>query len=162
MSSPTSAQDLEFMQIAIDLAAEHMRAGDGGPFGAVISRGHEVIVRGWNKVTSSNDPTAHAEITAIRAAAAALNSFQLRGCVLYCSCEPCPMCLGAAYWARLDRIVFAGTRADASAAGFDDAEIYTELSLPPFERKLPMQQLMRERTVEVFSEWLRMPNKTPY
>jgi tRNA(Arg) A34 adenosine deaminase TadA len=162
MRSAPTAQDLEFMQIAIELAAQHMRAREGGPFGAVITRGADIIARGWNKVTSVNDPTAHAEMTAIRAAAAAAGSFQLRGCVLYSSCEPCPMCLGAAYWARLDRIVFAATRADASDAGFDDAEIYKELSRPPFARKLPMQEAMRERAVEVFSEWLRLPDKTLY
>src|SRR5580704_9981410 len=162
MRSPSSAQDLAFMQVAIDLAAQHMRARDGGPFGAVIARGDEIIARGWNKVTSANDPTAHAEVTAIRAAAAAAGSFQLQGCVLYTSCEPCPMCLGAAYWARLDRIVFAATRADAAAAGFDDAAIYEELSRSPFARKLPMQQTMQERAVEVFAEWLRLPDKTPY
>jgi len=157
-----SAQDLEFMQIAIDLAAQHMRAREGGPFGAVIVRDGKIIGQGWNQVTSINDPTAHAEITAIRMAAAALETFQLRGCVLYSSCEPCPMCLGAAYWARLDRIVFAATRADAATAGFDDAEIYKELSRPPFERKLPMQEVMRDRAMEVISEWLRMPGRTPY
>src|SRR5580658_9353067 len=162
MRSPSSDRDLEFMQLAIELAAQHMRARDGGPFGAVITRGADILARGWNKVTSTNDPTAHAEMTAIRAAAAAAGSFQLRGCVLYTSCEPCPMCLGAAYWARLDRIVFAASRADAAAAGFDDAEIYQELSRPPFARKLPMQEVMRERAVEIFSEWLRLPDKTPY
>src|ERR1700733_13391182 len=146
---PPTAQDLEFMQIAIQLAAQHMRAKEGGPFGAVIARGADIVGRGWNQVTSLNDPTAHAEITAIRAAAASAGSFQLRGCVLYSSCEPCPMCLGAAYWARLDRIVFAATRADASAAGFDDAEIYQELALPPLTRKLPMQEVMRESAVAV-------------
>jgi guanine deaminase len=162
MRSPPSAQDLEFMQIAIELAAEHMRAREGGPFGAVITRGTEIVARGWNRVTSSNDPTAHAEMTAIRKAAAAAGSFQLRGCVLYSSCEPCPMCLGAAYWARLDRVVFAATRADAAAAGFDDAEIYDEMSRAPFARKMPMQGAMRERAVEVFDEWRRLPDKMPY
>jgi tRNA(Arg) A34 adenosine deaminase TadA len=162
MRSPPTTQDLEFMRIAIELAAEHMRAREGGPFGAVITRGADIVARGWNRVTSANDPTAHAEITAIRAAAATVGSFQLRGCVLYSSCEPCPMCLGAAYWARLDRVVFAATRADAAAAGFDDAEIYDEISRSPFARKLPMQQTMQERAVEVFAEWLRLPNKTPY
>ena len=159
---PSTAQDAEFMHMAIELAAQHMRARDGGPFGAVITRGADILARGWNKVTSTNDPTAHAEMTAIRAAATALGSFQLRGCVLFTSCEPCPMCLGAAYWARLDRIVFAATRADAAAAGFDDAEIYEELSRPPHARKLPMQAALREQAVEVFSEWLRLPDKTPY
>jgi guanine deaminase len=150
------------MQLAINLAAEHMRTKDGGPFGAVITQGSQIIARGWNKVTSSNDPTAHAEMTAIRAAATALGSFRLRGCVLYSSCEPCPMCLGAGYWARLDRIVFAATRVDAAAAGFDDAAIYEELCLPPFERKLLTQQLLRERAQGVFSEWSRLPDKTSY
>ena len=150
------------MQVAIELAAQHMRARDGGPFGAVITRGAEIVARGWNKVTSTNDPTAHAEVTAIRAAAAALGSFQLRGCVLYTSCEPCPMCLGAAWWARLDRIVFAATRADAAAAGFDDAEIYEELSRPLHARKLPVQEILREQAVAIFDEWLRMPDKTLY
>jgi tRNA(Arg) A34 adenosine deaminase TadA len=150
------------MRIAIELAAQHMRARDGGPFGAVVTRGAEIVARGWNKVTSTNDPTAHAEMTAIRAAAAAAGSFQLRGCVLYTSCEPCPMCLGAAYWARLDRIVFAATRADAAAAGFDDAEIYQELSRPLPARKLPMQEVLREQAAEVFAEWLRLPDKTLY
>jgi tRNA(Arg) A34 adenosine deaminase TadA len=159
MRAPPTAQDLEFMHVAIQLASQHMRAREGGPFGAVITRGADIIAQGWNQVTSANDPTAHAEMTAIRAAA---RSFQLRGCVLYSSCEPCPMCLGAADWARLDRIVFAATRADASTAGFDDVEIYQELSRPPFERKLPMQEALRERALEVFAEWLRLPDKTPY
>jgi tRNA(Arg) A34 adenosine deaminase TadA len=162
MRAPLTAQDLNFLQTAIQLAAQHMRAKEGGPFGAVIVRQSEILARGWNRVTSANDPTAHAEMTAIRAAAAALESFHLRGCVLYTSCEPCPMCLGAAYWARLDRIVFAATRADAHAAGFDDEEIYAEVARPPFSRKLPMQAALRERAAEVFSEWRRMPDKTPY
>lgn len=150
------------MQAAIDLAAEHMRSREGGPFGAVITRGSEIVARGWNRVTSSNDPTAHAEITAIRAAAAALGSFQLRGCVLYTSCEPCPMCLGAAYWARVDRLVFAANRRDAAEAGFDDDLIYSELALPPFSRQLPTQQALRDRAIEVFAEWRRMSDKIPY
>jgi guanine deaminase len=162
MPSPPTAQDLEFMQIAIVLAAENMRAKEGGPFGAVIVRGGEIIARGGNQVTSANDPTAHAEITAIRIASKSVQSFQLRGCVLYSSCEPCPMCLGAAYWARLDRIVFAATRADAKKAGFDDAEIYDELSRPPSARKVPMQEVMRAQAVEVFAEWMRMRDKTSY
>jgi tRNA(Arg) A34 adenosine deaminase TadA len=144
------------------MAAEHMRAGDGGPFGAVIARGGEVIANGWNKVTSTNDPTAHAEVTAIRAAAAQLGTFSLQGCVLYSSCEPCPMCLGAAYWARVDRIVFAGTRADAALAGFDDEELYRELALPLASRRVPMEQLLRDQAVEVFDEWRRMPGKVIY
>jgi len=162
MLSPPTSQDLAFLQMAIDLAAQHMRTKEGGPFGAVITRGANILARGWNQVTSANDPTAHAEITAIRAAAAAVASFQLRGCVLFTSCEPCPMCLGAAYWARLDRIVFAATRADADAAGFQDGHIYEELARPLHARKLPMQEALRERAVEVFAEWSRLPNKTLY
>jgi guanine deaminase len=150
------------MQEAINLSLQHMRAKDGGPFGAIITRGAEIIARGWNKVTSSNDPTAHAEITAIRAAATALGTFQLRGCVLYTTCEPCPMCLGATYWARLDRLVFASTRTDAAAAGFDDQHIYNELALPVFSRTLPTQSVLRESALKVFEEWRQMPDKIDY
>jgi guanine deaminase len=162
MRSPPTAQDLAFLQMAIDLAAQHMRAREGGPFGAVITRGADILARGWNQVPSTNDPTAHAEMTAIRAAAAAVRSFQLRGCALFTSCEPCPMCLGAAYWARLDRIVFAATRADAQAAGFQDAHIYEELARPFHARKLPMQEALREKAVAVFSEWRLLPDQTLY
>jgi len=162
MRSPLTAQDLAFLQMAIDLASEHMRSKEGGPFGAVIARGADILARGWNQVTSTNDPTAHAEMTAIRAAATALGSFQLRGCVLFTSCEPCPMCLGAAYWARLDRIVFAATRADAEVAGFQDAHIYEELARPLHARKLAMQEALREKAVEVFSEWRSLADKMLY
>ena len=162
MRSTQNPQDLDFIQHAIQLAAEHMRAMDGGPFGAIIVRENKIIATGWNKVTSSNDPTAHAEVTAIRAAASSLGTFVLGGCVLYTSCEPCPMCLSAAYWARVDRIVFAATRADADAAGFQDGHIYEELARPLHARKLPMQEALRERAVEVFAEWSRLPNKTLY
>ena len=162
MLLPPSTEDLRFLQMAIDLATEHMRAHDGGPFGAVIARGEKVVARGWNQVTSANDPTAHAEIMAIRAAAQAAGSFKLAGCVLYTSCEPCPMCLGAAYWARLDRIVFAATRADAGAAGFQDERLYEEVARPPHLRKLPMQEGLREKAARLFSEWRAMPDKTPY
>jgi tRNA(Arg) A34 adenosine deaminase TadA len=150
------------MQAAIELAAENMRARKGGPFGALITRGSEIVARGSNNVVRSNDPTAHAEISAIRAAATALGSFQLRGCVLYTSCEPCPMCLGAAYWARVDRLVFAANRRDAAEAGFDDERIYDELARPPFSRELPTQQALREKAVAVLAEWRRMPDKIPY
>jgi len=162
MSSTPNPQDLDFIQHAIQLAAEHMRAKDGGPFGALVVRENKIIATGWNKVTSSNDPTAHAEVTAIRAAAASLGTFVLDGCVLYTSCEPCPMCLGAAYWARVERIVFAATRTDAAGAGFDDEELYRELVLPVAERKLPMQQILRDKAVEVFEEWKRLPGKIMY
>jgi tRNA(Arg) A34 adenosine deaminase TadA len=162
MHPAPNAQDLDFIQHAIQLAAKHMRAKDGGPFGALVARENAIIATGWNKVTSSNDPTAHAEVTAIRAAAARLGSFVLQGCVLYSSCEPCPMCLGAAYWARVERIVFAATRADAAAAGFDDEQLYRELALPPASRRLPMEQILRDKAVEVFEEWRQMPGKVMY
>lgn len=157
-----SDQDLIFIRAAIDVAIEHMRAKEGGPFGAVITRGDEIIARGWNKVTTSNDPTAHAEIIAIRSAAKTLETFRLSGCVLYTSCEPCPMCLGAAYWARVDRLFFAANRHDAAEAGFDDNLIYSEIALPPFSRKLPTQQALRQEALTVFDEWRRTPDKIEY
>ena len=162
MNPISDTQDQEFIQHAINLAADHMRAKDGGPFGAVIVRENKIIAAGWNQVTSSNDPTAHAEVVAIRAAASQLGSFVLSGCVLYTSCEPCPMCLGAACWARVERIVYAATRADAAGAGFDDELLYNELALSPSQRKLPMQQILRDRAVQVFDEWKRLPWKIMY
>jgi guanine deaminase len=162
MTMATLSQDSHFVRQAIQTALEHMKAGHGGPFGALVVRHHEVLGIGWNQVTSTHDPTAHAEIVAIRGAAARVNSFELRGCTLYCSCEPCPMCLGAAYWARLDRIVFAATRADAAAAGFDDEELYRELSLPMAARRLPMQQLLQAEAAVVLKQWKTLPNKIPY
>src|SRR5665213_1311497 len=157
-----SDSDANFIQRAIELSAEHMRAKHGCPFGAIIVRQNEIIATGWNQVTSTNDPTAHAEITALRAAAKRLNSFVLSGCVLYTSCEPCPMCLGAAYWARVGRLVFAANGRDAAEAGFDDEQIYSELALPPFSRHLPTRQALREEAVAVLAEWRRMPDKIPY
>ena len=154
--------DADFIRQAIQLAREHMRAGHGGPFGALIVRGTEVLGTGWNRVTTVNDPTAHAEIVAIRSAAARLETFHLPGGVLYCSCEPCPMCLGAAYWARLDRVVFAGTSTDAAAAGFNDAEIYAELGRPVKERGLVQEQILREEMLPVFTEWEAKPDRVPY
>jgi guanine deaminase len=150
------------MRLAVALAADHMREKAGGPFGAIVVRAGEVIGRGWNRVTSTNDPTAHAEVVAIRAAAAAVKNFSLAGCVLYTSCEPCPMCLAAACWARMDRIVFAADRTDAATAGFDDAEFYAEVSRPHAERKLRITQSLRDEAVRVFDEWNAMPEKTPY
>ena len=151
-----------FMQRAIELSIENVRSGRGGPFGAVIVRGDEIAGTGVNSVTATNDPTAHAEVAAIRAACQKLGSFQLSGCELYTSCEPCPMCLGAIYWARLDRVFFAGTRDDAAQAGFDDAFIYDQLSSPVTARTLPMQPLMREEAIEAFREWERSGLKIPY
>jgi len=150
------------MARAIELAIENVRSGRGGPFGSLIVKGDEIIAEGANDVTSSNDPTAHAEVLAIRRACAKLGVFQLHGFDLYTSCEPCPMCLGAIYWARPDRVYFGGTAADASKVGFDDSFIYDEIPLPPAQRKLKMIQLMREEAQEPFNIWQRHPNKIPY
>ncbi|MDB6057035.1 MAG: cytidine/deoxycytidylate deaminase family protein [Verrucomicrobiales bacterium] len=155
-------QDLKFIEAAIRLSAEHMRANDGGPFGAVVVKNGEIIANGWNKVTSSNDPTAHAEVTAIRNACSKLNTFQLNGCVLYTSCEPCPMCLAAAYWARVDRIVFGATRQDAAKIGFDDDFLYHEIACTLDQRKIPTQQLSRDEANKIFAEWDAKADKIRY
>jgi tRNA(Arg) A34 adenosine deaminase TadA len=157
----TIAMSAEFMRGAIALAVENVRSG-GGPFGALIVKGGRIIAEGTNQVTVTNDPTAHAEIVAIRAACCVLGDFQLTGCELYTTCEPCPMCLGAIYWARPDRVIYAGLAADAAAAGFDDAYIYTELSVPPASRRIPMTQLLRDESLAVFSAWKQQPNKKLY
>src|ERR1700751_4338143 len=136
-----------FMQHAVHLALEKMRANSGGPFGAVIVRNNTIISEGWNEVTSSNDPTAHAEIVAIRRACALLGAFNLPDCDSYTSCEPCPMCLGAIYWARLSRVYFGGLAEDANHAGFDDSAIYREFAQPHSARKIPMAQMMREQAL---------------
>jgi guanine deaminase len=151
----------DFMRRAIALALENIRAG-GGPFGAVVAKDGRIIAEGVNRVTSTNDPTAHAEIVAIREACRTLRDFQLSGCDLYTTCEPCPMCLGAIYWARPSRIIFAATAGDAAAAGFDDAFIYDELKHPPASRRIPMTQLLHHESLSVFSAWKQQPNKTPY
>jgi tRNA(Arg) A34 adenosine deaminase TadA len=151
-----------FMARAIELAIENARSGRGGPFGAVVVKDGAIIAEGTNRVTSTNDPTAHAEIVAIRAACAKLGLFQLNGFDLYASCEPCPMCLGAIYWVRPARVYFAGTAADASSVGFDDSFIYRELPLPPQQRRIPMIQMMREEALEAFHVWEEKPNKIPY
>lgn len=151
-----------FMARAIQLSIENVRARQGGPFGAVIVREGNVISEGANRVTLTNDPTAHAEVFAIREACRKLAAFDLAGCEIYSSCEPCPMCLGAIYWARLSRIYFAAVDADAAQAGFDDSLIYRELAQPHSRRKIPMIQLMREEAVEAFRTWEKMPNKIQY
>src|SRR5258706_15243445 len=133
----------DFMREAIRISVEQMRAGQGGPFGAVVVKDGRIIARGWNRVTTSHDPTAHAEVTAIREACRALGDFRLTECELYSSCEPCPMCLGAIYWARIQRLYFAAGRQDAAEAGFDDEFIYREGPLAPAERRLPTRQLLR-------------------
>jgi guanine deaminase len=150
-----------FMARAIELSIENIRSG-GGPFGAVIVRNGEPIAEGANQVTADNDPTAHAEILAIRAACAKLGTFELHSCDIYTSCEPCPMCLGAIYWARLSRIYFAGSAADASAAGFDDSLIYREIAQPHAQRTIPMIQTMREEGLAAFRAWQEKPNKIVY
>ncbi len=152
----------KFMKMAIDLARQGMNAGAGGPFGCVIVRNGEVIAKGYNAVTSTNDPTAHAEVVAIREACKNLNSYQLAGCELYTSCEPCPMCLGAIYWARPDKIYFAAGREDAAAAGFDDHFIYDEINTPIAERKIPMLAIEKDVAVKLFEEWKNKEGKTTY
>jgi len=150
------------MCAAIRLAWGKMRRNDGGPFGAVVVRRGKVIGRGWNRVTSTNDPTAHAEIMAIREACHRLKTFRLDDCELYASCEPCPMCLAAIYWARMGKIFYAGTRRDATTAGFDDDLIYREVSRPVSRRKIPMKQLLRKDALRVFAEWKKKPDKVRY
>jgi guanine deaminase len=150
------------MREAIQLSRQKMRANRGGPFGAVIARNGKIIARGWNRVTMTNDPTAHAEITAIRDACKKLNRFHLDDCELYTSCEPCPMCLGAAYWARLNRIFYATTRADAAAVHFDDAFIYAETCKPISRRAIPMKPLLRAEALKVFAEWSKKADKILY
>jgi tRNA(Arg) A34 adenosine deaminase TadA len=152
----------DFLRAAIRLSMEKMLAGEGGPFGAVVVRGGAIVGAGWNRVTSANDPTAHAEIVAIRDACAALRTFSLAGCDLYTSCEPCPMCLAAVFWARIDRVFYAATRLDAAAAGFDDCAFYEQLSLPPERRAVPMIHGLRDEAVRVFDAWIKKPDRTPY
>ena len=152
----------EFMRRAIALGIENVRTGQGGPFGAVVVKDGRVVAEGANRVTTTNDPTAHAEIVVIREACRVLGVFQLTGCDLYTTCEPCPMCLGAIYWARPARVFYACVAADAAAAGFDDAFIYEELKCPPAARRMPMKQLLREESLEIFSLWKSKENKTPY
>jgi guanine deaminase len=152
----------EFMRRAVRLSAERMREGAGGPFGALIVKKGQIIAEGWNCVTSGNDPTAHAEVTAIRRACEALGTFSLKGCEIFSSCEPCPMCLAAIYWARLDRITFANSRAEAAAIGFDDALIYGEVSKPIEDRLIPTTKLALPEAEAVFAEWRAKADKTPY
>lgn len=151
----------ELMRKAIELAEENVRNG-GGPFGAVIAKDGEMVATGCNRVTASCDPTAHAEVNAIRAATEQLHTFNLSGYEIYTSCEPCPMCLGAIYWARLDKIYYANTKSDAKAIGFDDAFIYEELALPPLKRKLPSQELLRAEAIKTFEHWMRKEDKIEY
>jgi tRNA(Arg) A34 adenosine deaminase TadA len=152
----------EFMREAIRISIQKMRSNHGGPFGAVVVKDDVIVGRGWNRVTSTNDPTAHAEVVALRNACRRLKTFQLEGCELYTSCEPCPMCLAAIYWARLKRVYFANTRKDAAKIDFDDDLIYREVRRNVSRRKLPMKQLLREEALKAFAEWRSKPDKTPY
>jgi tRNA(Arg) A34 adenosine deaminase TadA len=160
MSSSTSPDT--FLHKAIEMAVQNVTAGQGGPFAALIVQEGEVIGRGTNVVTTINDPTAHAEVTAIRRACDAQDDFELTGCTMYATCEPCPMCLGAAYWARLDRVYYAATREDAAAAGFDDDHIYEELSKPPSDRRLPMTQTLQGEARRPFEAWNDYEDRVHY
>jgi guanine deaminase len=151
-----------FMQKAIELAVENVHLGRGGPFAAVVVKDGRIVATGTNCVTSANDPTAHAEMTAIREACRVLGSFQLTGCEIYTSCEPCPMCLGAIYWARPARVYFAATASDAAAAGFDDSLIYTELQRPRADRQIPLERMMREASLEPFRAWEQKGDRIRY
>jgi tRNA(Arg) A34 adenosine deaminase TadA len=153
---------VEFMRRAIALGMENVRTGGGGPFAAVIVKEGRIVAEGVNRVTTTNDPTAHAEVVAIRIACHALGAFQLTDCELYTTCEPCPMCLGAIYWARPSRVYYACFASDAAAVGFDDAFIYDELKLSHHERRLPMHQMLREESLEIFSLWKGQEDKTHY
>ena len=158
----TSRVKSEFMRAAIRLSCEKMRAGEGGPFGAVVVRRGKIIGRGWNRVTSTNDPTAHAEMMAIRDACRRTGSFRLDDCQLYASCEPCPMCLAAAYWARIGAIFHGATRRDAAAVGFDDDLLYREMARPVSRRKISAKQLLRGAALKVLREWEATPDKVRY
>ena len=153
--------DKEFMQRAIELSVENIKNG-GGPFGAVIVKNGKIISEGTNRVTADHDPTAHAEISAIRQAAKKLNTFDLSGCIIYTSCEPCPMCLAAIYWAHLDKIYFGNTKTDAKNIGFDDSFIYDELKLNPADRKITMEHLLPDEAILAFEDWKNKEDKVEY
>ena len=154
--------DNAFMREVIRQAVENVRSGRGGPFGAAVVKDGHVVATGTNSVTFTNDPTAHAEVNAIREACRTLSTFQLTGCDLYTSCEPCPMCLGAIYWARPDRVYFAATAKDAADAGFDDSLIYEELNRAHPERRIPFKSMMRDEGLEPFREWKQKDDRVKY
>jgi len=161
MAKPSSMGNT-FMARAIQLAVENVRSGRGGPFGCVIVQDTSIIAEAANRVTANCDPTAHAEILAIRLACERLTRFELTGCDLYSSCEPCPMCLSAVYWARIDRVYFGTFAEDAAQAGFDDSVIYREIAQPRFERKIPMLSMMRDEAIAAFQAWKESPGKIGY
>ena len=150
------------MEEAIRLGRQGMQDNEGGPFGCVIVKDDKIIGRGWNRVLADKDPTAHAEVTAIRDACKNLQAFQLEGCEIYTSCEPCPMCMGAIYWARPAKVYFAASRNDAAAAGFDDSMIYEELAAPFEQRSISMKSIIPEKAALLFNEWINKANKTAY
>jgi tRNA(Arg) A34 adenosine deaminase TadA len=162
LNLPTSEKSAEFMKKAIELSHTHMNAGHGGPFGAVIVKDGKIISEGWNQVLSTNDPTAHAEVQAIRKASQTLGCFDLTGAEIYTSCEPCPMCLAAIYWARLDKIYYANTRQDAADIHFDDDFIYQEVPKAIDQRKIPMKQILQKEALVVFKEWEKKGDRTLY
>lgn len=154
--------DAEFMRRAIALADERMRAGEGGPFGAVIAKDGKIVGEGWNRVLAARDPTAHAEVVAIRDACTRLGTFDLSGATIYSSCEPCPMCLGAMLWARLDRMCYAADRDDAAKIGFDDDAFYVEVAKPIHARNFPAERLLADEARAVFAAWFAKPDRVPY
>lgn len=160
MACPPSTAD--FLQQTLDLAVDNVQSGQGGPFAALVVHDGEVVATGTNRVTTENDPTAHAEITAIRAACAERGDFELTDCTLYSSCEPCPMCLGAIYWTRLDRVVYAATSAQAADAGFDDAHIYEEIDKPPPARRIPMERCNEVDADRPFEAWFDYEEREEY
>ena len=157
-----SDNDIRFMRRAIELASEGMEAGCGGPFGCVVVKDGRIVGEAYNQVLANNDPTAHAEVSAIRKACHNLGTYQLDGCVIYTSCEPCPMCLGAIYWARPEKVYYAATRQDAANGGFDDAFIYEELNLEPEQRRIPCDVLLRHEAVAAFDVWRQKADKRSY
>lgn len=157
-----NTEEKRFMKIAIDLAKDNIKNNNGGPFGAIIVRNGEIIATGVNNVTKNNDPTAHAEITAIRNACKKLETFELNDCEIYSSCEPCPMCLGAIYWARFKKLYFAASKNDAASIGFDDAFIYNEFNKPYKERNIECIQIMRDEAVKAFEIWEKIEDKIQY
>ena len=159
---PETISEIDAMRRAVQLSRDGMQAGAGGPFGAVVLRDGEIIGEGCNQVTSTCDPTAHAEIVAIRAACTRLGTFSLAGCTLVSSCEPCPMCLAAAHWARCDAVIFGASRRDAARAGFDDALLYEEIDRLPADRVVPGRALLSDEAAQVFDEWLAKEDRVPY
>ncbi len=160
--APRFDQDAHFLAQAVALARRNVTTGEGGPFGAVIVCAGKIISEGWNQVIASHDPTAHAEIMAIRAASAALGQHHLNGCVLYASSEPCPMCLSAAYWAHIERIVFANSRQEAAAIGFSDQDLYSEINLPLEKRQIPIRHLPLSGALQPMQDWFANPDRSTY